>query len=78
MKDSFRDRYIRKDEVVTMTGLSATTIWRHENAGDFPARRQLGPNSVAWLESEVMAWMQTRVPVVSRVGTDHTKMAYGE
>ena len=75
MKDSFRDRYIRKDEVVTMTGLSAATIWRHENTGDFPARRQLGPNSVAWLESEVMAWMKTRVPVVSRVETDHLQTA---
>ena len=63
MNQAIKQRFIRRDEVISMTGLSAATIWRHENSGTFPARRQLGPNSVAWLESEVLAWMNTRVPV---------------
>ena len=59
------DKFIRRAEVLKRTGLSVATIWRKERAGDFPARRQLGPNSVAWLESEVLAWMDSRVQVVT-------------
>lgn len=36
------------------------TIYRMERDGRFPARRQLGENSVAWLEDDVMAWVRDR------------------
>lgn len=55
-----QERFIRRKEVQHRTGLSNTTIWRKYRAGEFPQPRQLGPNSVAWLESEVDAWINER------------------
>lgn len=53
---------IRINEVCRLTGLSRTTVWRRERAGDFPARRRLGSNSVAWVLTEVIAWCEGRQP----------------
>ena len=57
------NRYIRKPEVRQIAGSSDSTIWRMEKRGQFPKRRQLGPNSVGWLLSEIEEWMESR-PVV--------------
>jgi prophage regulatory protein len=35
-------------------------IDRLERAGQFPARLQLGGNSIAWLEHEIDAWLLSR------------------
>lgn len=53
-------RLLRTKQVVQLTGLSRMTIYRLEKSGTFPARRQLGQNSVAWLEDDVAAWVGTR------------------
>ena len=53
-------RLIRIAEVQRITGLSRTTIWRRERAGDFPRRRRLGSNSVAWVLAEVIGWCHSR------------------
>lgn len=52
------DRFIRLPEVIELTGLSEATLRRKEKAGLFPARVRLGPNAVAWRQSEVADWMQ--------------------
>lgn len=36
-------------------------IYRLEKAGHFPKRVKIGPNSVAWAEHEIDAWMQARL-----------------
>lgn len=54
------ERVIRKPELMAMIGLSDATIWRLERAGKFPGRIQLGGNSVAWLESEVLDWLKSK------------------
>ena len=51
------DRIIRSKETKSITGLSNTTIWRMEKAGNFPKRRQVSPGAVGWLLSEVLSWM---------------------
>lgn len=53
-------RFLRRPEVVKKTGLSASTIFRLERAGNFPARRVLSPHCVAWLEDELDAWLEQR------------------
>jgi len=58
--DEVETRLIRMPELMHMTGLGRTSIWRKEKAGAFPRRRRLGPNSVAWLLSEVQAWLRSR------------------
>jgi len=67
------EKLIRFPKVREKTGKSRTSIWRDERAGLFPRRRRVGANSVAWLESEVDAWITTRVVVVR----DSTSL-YGE
>ena len=47
-------------DVVLATGLSRTSIWRLESAGDFPRRRQITKQRVAWLASEVVEWARSR------------------
>ena len=55
--DSF-DRYIRLPEVVNISGLSPTTIWRLEMKRRFPSRRKISRSAVGWLASEVAEWLQ--------------------
>jgi prophage regulatory protein len=43
-------RLLRIQEVMRLTGLSRMTIYRFEKGGNFPKRRQIGKNSVRWLD----------------------------
>lgn len=56
-------KFLRTKHIVELTGLSRMTIYRMERDGRFPARRQLGANSVAWLEEDVAAWVSARPAV---------------
>lgn len=47
---------LRFRQVQRLTGLSRSTIYRKEVAGEFPQRRKLGRNSVGWLAAEVIEW----------------------
>lgn len=51
-------RFIRLKEVIYMTGLSRSTIYRRMDEGTFPQKRSLGGRAVAWLESDVIGWME--------------------
>jgi predicted DNA-binding transcriptional regulator AlpA len=42
------------------TGLSKTTIWRLERAGQFPRRIKLSAGRVGYRASEVAAWLESR------------------
>lgn len=55
------DRLMRRVEVQQATGLSRTSLYRLIAAQDFPAQVHLSTNSVAWLHSEVDAWIADRV-----------------
>ena len=69
-------RFLRIRQVMQLTGLSRMTIYRLELAGRFPKRRRLSENSVAWLESDIAAWADSR-PIAplraasSRSATSH-------
>ena len=54
------DRPLREREMMKLTGLSRTTIWRMERAGRFPKRVKIGERAVAWSEREVRAWLAAR------------------
>ena len=53
-------KFIRLRDVEERTGLSDTTIWRYERAGNFPSRRRLGLNAVGWLDTEIDQWIKSR------------------
>ena len=46
--------------VMARTGLSRSTIYSYVADGIFPAQRRLGPRRIAWLASEVKAWIASR------------------
>lgn len=54
-------RIIRKPEVLGRICVSDVTLWRWERKKKFPARIQLGANSVGWIESEVEEWIAKRI-----------------
>lgn len=51
------DRFLRLKEVIHITGLSTATIYRRIKEGTFPKQIRIGPNSVAWRQSEIEQWM---------------------
>lgn len=61
-------RFLRIHQVMQFTGLSRMTIYRLELAGEFPKRRRLGTNSVAWLEADLVQWAESR-PIARLRGT---------
>jgi prophage regulatory protein len=46
--------------VKAKTGLSRSTIYAYIATGAFPVQRRLGRRRVAWLSSEVKAWITSR------------------
>ena len=57
------ERMMRIPEIIQVTGLSKTTIWRRVKNGDFPAPVRLGSmatRSIGWRESEVEGWLGSR------------------
>jgi prophage regulatory protein len=51
---------IRLADIKKYTGLSASSIWRLEDKGVFPKRRQLGGRAVGWLRCEIEEWLKSR------------------
>jgi prophage regulatory protein len=53
-------RLLRTREVLRITGLSRMTIHRLEKRGDFPQRRRIGRQAVAWIDAEIDDWIASR------------------
>ena len=54
-------KIIKLRTVVELTGLSRSTIYDYMSRGMFPKQLRLGENSVAWLESEVVEWLDEKI-----------------
>lgn len=54
-------RLIRFREVLTMTGLSRSSLYRFIEENQFPPPVQLGGRAVAWVEGEVQEWIAQRI-----------------
>lgn len=55
-------RFVSLRIVADRTGRHHTTLRRWWKEGLFPQPRQLGPNSIGFLESEVENWLASRPP----------------
>lgn len=53
--------FIKIAEVRKMTGMSTSTIYERVLAKKFPSQIKLGPKAVAWIKSEVQAWVNERI-----------------
>ena len=59
--DASHARFLRLSEVRGRVPYSRPTIYRLIAAGEFPRPYSLGARAVAWLESEIDAWIEARV-----------------
>ncbi|MDI1360863.1 AlpA family transcriptional regulator [Methylotenera sp.] len=57
MSKSFK----RLKSVIGTVGLSRSTIYALMAAGKFPKSISLGERSVGWLESDIQAWIDSRI-----------------
>jgi predicted DNA-binding transcriptional regulator AlpA len=51
---------LRLPDVMKLTKLSQGTIWRMEQKGLFPQRRQIAPGCVGWTSDEIQKWIHER------------------
>lgn len=51
-------RLIKLKEVMTRTALCRSSIYKKMSEGTFPKRVSLGGRAVAWVESEVLDWIE--------------------
>ncbi|WP_263258976.1 helix-turn-helix transcriptional regulator [Pseudomonas oryzihabitans] len=54
-------RIIRLKEVMDITGLARSTIYKYIADKEFPAPLPLGDRCVGWLESEIQEWILLRI-----------------
>jgi len=54
-------KIIRIKATKDLTGLSRSTIYAMQKEGMFPHSISLGLRAVGWLESDIEAWIDTRI-----------------
>ena len=54
-------RILRLNEVTARTGRSRSSIYADIERGEFPKPIKLGLRAVGWLDSEIEAWIQSRI-----------------
>lgn len=59
---------LRRKQVEIRTGLSRSTIYARISEGTFPPPIDLGGRAVGWLESEIDAWLQSRIAASRKIG----------
>jgi prophage regulatory protein len=59
------DRILDIHDVSNRTSLSRSRIFDLEQEGNFPRRRQVTPNRVGWLESEIDRWIADRPTAIA-------------
>lgn len=71
---------LRLPDVLKITGMSSTMLYRLAAEGRFPKPLKLSERSSAWVESEVRAWVNTRIAErdkgrigAGRIPGDHTE-----
>ncbi|WP_371762633.1 helix-turn-helix transcriptional regulator [Massilia sp.] len=55
-----RDRMIKLPEVISMTGLSRSSIYLLIKKGNFPPQIKLSTRSSGWLWREINSWLESR------------------
>ena len=55
------ESFLRLPAVKKRTGFGRSHIYSLMKKGKFPRQIYLGPNTVAWLESEISDWMKEQI-----------------
>lgn len=55
-------RFVRKTEVMKLSGFEPWMLWRSIKAGEFPPPdAYIGPRSPVWKDETIWAWQQARL-----------------
>ena len=68
-----KEEFLRLKQVKSLIGLCISSIYNKINEGTFPRPVKLGPQSVAWLQSEVQLWMDERIADRDQIECDQKK-----
>lgn len=60
MLSDVRDGLIKIRTVMQMVSMSRSAVYKEMKKGTFPHQKQQSSRSVAWLRSEVEAWIASR------------------
>lgn len=64
------ERFFRIADVLAMSGMPRSSLYRAINAGSFPRPVQIGPRAVAWREVDIASWQEQRIRMSKRQGED--------
>ena len=53
--------FMMSDEVDARVPYSRAHLYRLEDQGEFPKRKRIGANRIAWKRAEVEEWLSTRM-----------------
>ena len=68
------EKFLMLPQVQEIVPYSASHIWRLERSGKFPQRVRLGGKRVAWLQSEVNSWVESKLAArADYIDRDNTK-----
>ena len=56
-------KILRLPEIISITGLSRSSIYSFIKTSDFPQQVTLGKRSVGWLAEEIEAWISQRANI---------------
>ncbi len=54
-------RIIRLKEVIDLTGLARSTVYKYVGEGSFPKPVSLGDRCVGWVDTEVQDWILDKI-----------------
>ncbi|MDC7698340.1 helix-turn-helix transcriptional regulator [Vogesella indigofera] len=54
-------KVLRLKQVMAMTGLARSTLYKYMVTEAFPPQVKLGARAVGWLEAEVLTWLEARI-----------------
>jgi prophage regulatory protein len=58
---AYMQKIIRKPKTLEKTGLSRSRLYAEIQAGRFPKPVKLSARAVGWIESEVDAWIESKI-----------------
>lgn len=58
--ENLKTLLLTNEQIIEMTGLSRTTLYRLEQRGEFPARLHLSQRVIRWHRHEIENWLKTR------------------
>ncbi len=61
MQNGITHRFLRLKDVIRVTSLSRSTIYRYVASGIFPRQIEIAPKIVVWIESDIQKCMSEKV-----------------